>query len=122
MQWLRSCEITVFSAIFDTNERLLTGRKFSSTGSILSFLISGMTSATFQLLGIQLLSNEKLNILAMISVTVSTHFFASQAGIDCYGLGLGLGLGLGFRVYLGLGIRVSFFCNVPFFGFSCRNE
>lgn len=37
LQWLRSCEITVLSATFDTNERLLTGQKFSSTGSISSF-------------------------------------------------------------------------------------
>ena len=81
LQWLRSCEITAFSAIFDTNERLLTGRKFSNTGSISSFLISGMTSAIFQLLGVQLPSNEKLIILAMIGVTVSTHFLTSQVGI-----------------------------------------
>ena len=45
------------------------------------FLISGTTSAIFQLLGIQLLSNEKFIILAMIGVTVSTHFLTSQVGI-----------------------------------------
>ena len=33
------------------------------------------------LLGIQLLSNEKLIILVMIGVTVSTHFLTSQVGI-----------------------------------------
>ena len=43
LQWLRSCEITAFSAIFDTNERLLTGQKFSNTGPISSFLIRGMS-------------------------------------------------------------------------------
>ena len=45
------------------------------------FLISGATSAIFQALGIQLLSNEKLIILAMIGVAVSTHFLTSQVGI-----------------------------------------
>lgn len=81
LQWLRSCEITVFSSNFWHKWKVAYWMKVLKYWVYIEFFKQWYDKCNLALLGIQLLSNEKLIILVMIGVTVSTHFLISQVGI-----------------------------------------